>query len=88
MNGPETMLDILWISSYIFITRSPYTQTIYGLDTGTSLVAQLVKNPPTNAGHACKVGSILHSGRPWRRKWQLTPVFLPGKFHGQKILVD
>ena len=23
---------------------------------------------------------------PWRRKWQLTPVFLPGKFHGQKSL--
>ena len=24
---------------------------------------------------------------PWRRKWQSTPVFLPGKFHGQRILV-
>ena len=24
---------------------------------------------------------------PWRRKWQLTPVFLPGKFHGQRSLV-
>ena len=24
---------------------------------------------------------------PWRRKWQPTPVFLPGKFHGQKNLV-
>ena len=24
---------------------------------------------------------------PWRRKWQLTPVFLPGKFHGQMSLV-
>ena len=24
---------------------------------------------------------------PWRRKWQPTPVFLPGKFHGQKGLV-
>ena len=24
---------------------------------------------------------------PWRRKWQPTPVFLPGKFHGQKSLV-
>ena len=24
---------------------------------------------------------------PWRRKWQLTPVFLPGKSHGQKSLV-
>ena len=22
----------------------------------------------------------------WRRKWQPTPVFLPGKFHGQKSL--
>ena len=21
---------------------------------------------------------------PWRRKWQLTPVFLPGEFHGQR----
>ena len=24
---------------------------------------------------------------PWRRKWQPTPVFLPGKFHGQRSLV-
>ena len=24
---------------------------------------------------------------PWSRKWQPTPVFLPGKFHGQKRLV-
>ena len=23
---------------------------------------------------------------PWRRKWQLTPVFLPGKPHGQRSL--
>jgi len=22
----------------------------------------------------------------WRRKWQSTPVFLPGKFNGQRIL--
>ena len=27
------------------------------------------------------VGKIL-----WRRKWQPTPVFLPGKFHGQRHL--
>ena len=24
---------------------------------------------------------------PWRRKWQSTPVFLPGEFHGQRSLV-
>ena len=23
---------------------------------------------------------------PWRRKWQPTPVFLPGKYHGQRGL--
>ena len=28
------------------------------------------------------VGKIL-----WRREWQPTPVFLPGKFHGQQRLV-
>ena len=24
---------------------------------------------------------------PWRRKWEPTPVFLPGEFHGQRSLV-
>ena len=26
-------------------------------------------------------------GWPWRRIWQHTPLFLPGKFHGQRSLV-
>ena len=34
------------------------------------------------------LGSIPGSGRfPWRRKWQSTPVVLPGKSHGQRSLV-
>ena len=24
---------------------------------------------------------------PWRRKWQHTPIFLPGESHGQRSLV-
>ena len=24
---------------------------------------------------------------PWKRKWQPTPIFLPGKSHGQRSLV-
>ena len=48
----------------------------------------VVKNPPANAGDAGDVSSIPGSGRfPWSRKWQPTPVFLPGKFHGQRSLV-
>ena len=26
--------------------------------------------------------------KPWRRKWQPNPVFLPGKFHGQRSLLS
>ena len=43
------------------------------------------KNLPANAGDLGFdpwVGKI-----PWSRKWQPTPVFLPGKFHGQRSLV-
>ena len=37
----------------------------------------VVENLPVNAGDA---GSISGSGTsPWRRKWQSTPLFLPGK---------
>ena len=47
----------------------------------------MVKNPPANAGDARDTGLIPGSGRfPWR-KWQPTPVFLPGEFHGQRKLV-
>ena len=28
-----------------------------------------------------------HNCKSWRRKWQPTPVLLPGKFHGQRSLV-
>ena len=41
----------------------------------------VLKNPPDNAGNT---GSIPGLGRfPWSRKWQLIPVFLPGKSHAR-----
>ena len=47
-----------------------------------------LKNLPASAEDAGNTGSIPGSGRfPWRRKWQLTPVCLPGKSHGQRRLV-
>ena len=47
----------------------------------------MVKNPPANAGDVRKAGSVLGWEDPWSRKWHLTPVFLPGKFYGQRNLV-
>ena len=48
------------------------------------MVAQSVKRQPALQKD---LGSIPGSGRfPWRRKRQSTPVFLPGKLHGQRSL--
>ena len=44
----------------------------------------MVKNPPAKAGD---MGLIPGLKIPWRRNWQPTPVFLPGKSHGQRSLV-
>ena len=47
-------------------------------------VAQMIKHLPAMQGPGFNpwVGKI-----PWRRKWQSTAVLLPGKSHGQRILV-
>ena len=54
-----------------------------GLPGGTS-----VKEPACKCRRHKRHGFNPWVGKiPWRRKWQLTPVFLPGKSHGQKSLV-
>ena len=41
-----------------------------------------------SARNAGELGSIPGWGRfPWRRKWQPTPVFLPGESHGRRNLM-
>ena len=49
-----------------------------------SLVAQRLKHLPAmqRPGFNPWVGMI-----PWKRKWQPTPVFLPGESHGRRSLV-
>ena len=40
-----------------------------------------IKKPSANRGFSPWVMKF-----PWRRKWQPSPVFLPGKSHGQRSL--
>ena len=55
------------------------------MNTYLSLMAQTVKNPSamqeTQAGSLSQKDSL-------EKKWQPTPVFLPGEFHGQRSLAD
>ena len=61
-----------------------------------SLVVQTVKNPPATQETQIRSlgqedplekGMATHFSMLWRRKWQNTPVSLPGEFHGQRSLV-
>ena len=53
------------------------------METGASLVSQTVKNLP--APQVTRFNPFVKR-IPWRRKWQPTPVFLPGESHGQRSL--
>ena len=49
-------------------------------------VAQWLKNPPRQC-RRCGFDPWIRK-ISWRRKWQLTPVFLPGESHGQRSQGD
>ena len=51
---------------------------------GAPQVVLVVKNPPANAGDMRPGFSPWVRKICWRRERHLTPVFLPGKCHGQR----
>ena len=52
------------------------------------LDSSVVKNLPAHVGAIGDAGFDPWVRKlPWRRKWQHTPVFLPGDSHGQRSLV-
>ena len=67
----------------------PTVKLSFSFDIWASQMLLVVKNLPANAGDTKRhrfnpwVGNI-----PWRRKWQPTPVVLPGKFLGLRSLLD
>ena len=46
----------------------------------------MVKKPPANAEDRRRRFDPWVGKTPWRRKWQPTPVFLPGESHRQRSL--
>ena len=55
-------------------------------ETLLKLDGPVVNNLPASAGDARDMDLILAQKDPWSKKRQSTPVFLPGKFHGQRSL--
>ena len=78
--------DLQWEQQPLFkgLGETPTTET--NKRGSASAVVPVVKT-------ACQCGSCKRlqfdcwvTKMPWSRKWQPTPVFLPGKFHGQRSL--
>ena len=91
-SNPATLLDQRWI-------LSPNTH-YHAFRKSTSQMAQAVKKPLQCSRHGRYqfhpwfnpwghpwVGPWVRK-MPWRRKWQPTPLFLPGESHEQRSLVD
>ena len=98
-----TSIHVLHWRSYIVMSLSPRVQSLYWdsllvwyicrfrriyNDMYTPLWFPRWLSVKELAWQAGDMGSISGSGRfPWRRKWQYTAVFWPGKSHGQRSLV-
>ena len=80
---------ITGVGNHSLIQRILLTQ---GLNPGLLYCRQIlggsvVKNPPANPGDIRDSGFDPWGRKiPWSREWQPAPVFLPGKFHGQRSL--
>ena len=68
-----------------------YKTVIYGLK-GKNIICPNKKiyikshSQSQNTAQRKLIFHISNQNNPWRRKWQPTPVFLPGKSHGQRGL--
>ena len=82
--GKESSCNAGDLGSIPMLGSSPGGRKGYPLQySWASPVPQMVKNPPAKkqSWFYPWFGKI-----PWRRAWQLTPVFFPGESHGQRSL--
>ena len=82
LNPPNEflILDMVFFISRIYISKYTYTYIyiyIYRCHSGKESACQCWRHK--RCGFNPWFGKI-----PWSRKWQPTPVFLPGKFYGQR----
>ena len=68
----------LWLFTALFSPWYPWIKGFPGGDSG---------NPSANTGDKRLGFDPWVRKTPWRRRWQPTPVFLPGDSHGQRSLV-
>ena len=88
------LIDTWSINSHILIFFLVSTFKFYCIEVLIVIIlgspdGSVVKNLLANEGDVRRLEFDPWARKvPWRRKWQLTPVFLPGVSHGQRNLED
>ena len=80
-SSPQYLIKLI----YLEISWSRHNQAERKLSGRVSLVGQVENN--LTAMWETQAWSLGLEKIPWRRKWQRTPVFLPGKSYGRRSLV-
>ena len=70
----------------VFLTQGSNTHLLCLLHWQVGYLPLAPPGKPTNAEDMSSISGLERC--PWRRKWQPTLVFLPGKSHGQRSLED
>ena len=81
-------MEIIFILLMILLVNSSNQKNLGWRKENSFPGGSVAKNPPANAGGT--VGARFNPwvrNIPWRRKWRITLIFLPGEFHGLGSLV-
>ena len=81
-------MEIIFILLMILLVNSSNQKNLGWGKENSFPGGSVAKNPPANAGGT--VGARFNPwvrNIPWRRKWRITLIFLPGEFHGLGSLV-
>ena len=99
MEAPRTVLTMWpswpWVISSpttlihqaVVLSMAPYSSTLAWKMPWTEEPLRLQSMGWLRVGHDWATSLSLFTFMHWRRKWQPTPVFLPGKSHGRRSLV-
>ena len=79
--------DLSWCQSFLEKAMAPHSSTLAWKIPWTQEPGRLQSMGLLRVGHDWATSLLLFTFMHWRRKWQPTPVFLPGESQGRRGLV-
>ena len=76
-----------WVTSLHFKAMAPHSSTLVWKIPWTEEPGRLQSMGSRRVGHNWAISLSIFTFMHWRRKWQPTPVFLPGESQGWRSLV-